>query len=153
MVVGMSKQAEGRGLSNTLKPSRQLLTMVEKSARVKALNFSFMVAMEKFKAVTAMEMTRFRPKDRVLRMKIQGSLIREQGITFGIVVVKPQVLHNENSKIEMQSLGYHMFGQVPVILMAQDSCGTPTYYGRPDIVRFLSRVPLSRIPWKEYTVA
>jgi hypothetical protein len=41
---------------------------------------------------------------------------------------------------------------VPVVLMAQDYHGTPTYYGRQDIARFMADVPLEAIPWKEYTV-
>lgn len=35
--------------------------------------------------------------------------------------------------------------------MAQNGCGILTYQGRKDIVNFLARVPVSRIPWKEYT--
>ena len=30
--------------------------------------------------------------------------------------------------------------------------GAATYFGRPDIARFLSRVPVSAIPWREYTL-
>ncbi len=41
---------------------------------------------------------------------------------------------------------------VPVVLMAQDTSGRPTFYGRRDIARFLSNVPISAIPWREYTV-
>jgi hypothetical protein len=36
--------------------------------------------------------------------------------------------------------------------MSQDSRGTPTYYGRHDIVRFLASVPMEAIPWRQYTV-
>jgi hypothetical protein len=50
-----------------------------------------------------------------------------------------------------QSFGFAM--RFPeVVLMAQDSCGTPTFYGRPDIARFLANVPVGAIPWSEYTV-
>jgi hypothetical protein len=41
---------------------------------------------------------------------------------------------------------------VPVVLMAQDGLGRPTFYGRQDIARFLSGVPLNAIPWREYTI-
>ena len=86
-------------------------------------------------------------------MRFQGAVIKEQGVTFGIIIVKPYVLQSENEKAQMQSFGYGAFGRIPIILMAQDSRGVPTYYGRRDIVNFLSRVSIGRIPWKEYSVA
>jgi hypothetical protein len=36
--------------------------------------------------------------------------------------------------------------------MAQNHRGAATYFGRPDIARFLSRIPVSAIPWREYTL-
>lgn len=86
-------------------------------------------------------------------MKIHGTLIKEQGVTFGIIVVKPYVLENSIERTRMQQFGTRIFGVVPIILMAQNPRGIPTYYGRTDIVNFLGKVHPSRIPWKEYTVA
>lgn len=86
-------------------------------------------------------------------MKFQGSLIKEQGIAFAIIIVKPFVLNNKSGIEKMHQLGRAVFGMIPIILMVQNSRGTPTYYGRKDIVQFLSHVPLYRIPWKEYSVA
>jgi hypothetical protein len=42
--------------------------------------------------------------------------------------------------------------RVPVVLMSQDGSGRPTYFGRPDIARFLANVPVNSIPWKQYTI-
>jgi hypothetical protein len=39
---------------------------------------------------------------------------------------------------------------MPIILMAQDPFGVPTYYGRKDIVAFLANLDVSQIPWQEY---
>ena len=80
-----------------------------------------------------------------------GALIKEQGVTFAIVVVKPSVL-NSSSKIKeaRESFG-HFFPNVPIVLMAQNSNGIPRYQGRTDIVKFLANVHPSRIPWKRYT--
>lgn len=83
-------------------------------------------------------------------MRFQGALIKEQGITFGIVVVKPHVLRNPSKAESMRRLGTQAFGLVPIVLMAQDSRGIPTYSGRKDIVHFLSTVPIQAIPWHEY---
>ncbi len=83
-------------------------------------------------------------------MQIEGAIIKEQGQTFAIVVVKSHVL-NSSDRDEVASSFSRYFPGMPIILMAQDSRGTPTYYGRTDIVRFLKNVHLSRIPWKKYT--
>lgn len=86
-------------------------------------------------------------------MRFQGAVIREQGVTFAIVIVKTHVLQN---RIEANDLALQfgdVFPGMPVILMAQDSRGVPTYYGRDDIVKFLARVHIRQIPWKEYTLS
>lgn len=85
-------------------------------------------------------------------MKFQGALVKEQGITFGIIIVKPHVLNNPSNAASMQEFGVRAFGPVPIILMAQDFRGIPTYLGRPDIVKFLAKIPVQAIPWREYTL-
>ncbi len=85
-------------------------------------------------------------------MKFQGALIKEQGVLFGIVVVKSHVLNSPSDRNQILNFGIRAFGAVPIVLMAQDASGTPTYYGRKDIVRFLSSVPFQRIPWREYLI-
>nr|WP_302578128.1 hypothetical protein [Methanobrevibacter arboriphilus] len=45
-----------------------------------------------------------------------------------------------------------VFPGTPVVLMAQDSRGTPTYYGRRDIVNFMANVPIEAVPWKKYSL-
>jgi len=86
-------------------------------------------------------------------MKFQGALVKEQGVTFGIVIVKPHVLNTPSEADSMRAFGSRAFGPVPIILMAQNSRGVPTYLGRRDIVKFLSRVPMQAIPWREYTLS
>lgn len=86
-------------------------------------------------------------------MKFQGAKIREQGVTFGILIVKPYVLQNATAREDMQAFGVRAFGPIPIVLMSQNVHGVPTYWGRQDIVRFLSKVPTYCIPWKEYTIA
>lgn len=84
-------------------------------------------------------------------MKVQGAVLKEQGVTFAIVVVKGHVLRNQASARQAAASFAPLFPGVPVVLMAQDSKGVPTYLGRQDIVRFLANVPMGAIPWKEYT--
>lgn len=85
-------------------------------------------------------------------MKFQGAVIREQGITFAIVIVKKHVLDNPHSAQEAIQSFAPVFPGCPVVLMAQDHQGRASYYGRRDISQFMATVPLSAIPWKEYTL-
>ncbi len=84
-------------------------------------------------------------------MKVQGAVIKEQGITFAILVVKYRVVRNKITANKTINSFKKLFSGIPIVLMAQDSKGTPTYYGRNDIVRFMCKIPLHAIPWKQYT--
>ncbi len=85
-------------------------------------------------------------------MTFQGAVIEEQGVTFAVVIVKKHVIDNSTEAGQAIAAFQPVFPGVPVVLMAQDYRGTPSYYGRPDIARFLADVPLEAISWKEYTV-
>ena len=85
-------------------------------------------------------------------MKLHGAVIKEQGVTFAVVVTKKQVVDNRfEADNAIQSFS-RLFPGIPVVLMGQDSRGTPTYYGRKDIAKFMANVPIHAIPWKEYTL-
>lgn len=83
-------------------------------------------------------------------MGFDGAIIKEQGVTFAIAVVKPFVL-NSPSKEEVRASFIPYFGNIPIILMAQNSRGIPTYSGRRDIVNFLAKINPARIPWKHFS--
>ncbi|MFE9279381.1 hypothetical protein ACQKLN_28020 [Paenibacillus glucanolyticus] len=85
-------------------------------------------------------------------MQFDGAVVKEQGVTFGIVIVQPHVLNSPNESSQMQNFGTRAFGPMPIVLMAQNARGIPTYKGRKDIVNFLAKVHPSRIPWKRYTI-
>ncbi|RWA79617.1 MAG: hypothetical protein E5W34_00115 [Mesorhizobium sp.] len=84
-------------------------------------------------------------------MRVQGAVIREQGQTFAVVVVKPHVVQNRAEATDAIQSFTSVFG-MPVVLMAQDGRGSPTFYGRKDIARFMSGVPLHAIPWRDYSI-
>lgn len=84
-------------------------------------------------------------------MKIQAAVTKEQGVTFVVVVVKRHIVqHAQQAKDAIQSFA-HFFPQMPIVLMGQDSRSVPTYFGRQDIARFLSKIDYRRLPWKEFT--
>lgn len=76
------------------------------------------------------------------------ALVKEQGVTFAVVIVKSHVLNSSNRENVRNSFRqYFPFG-IPIILMAQNARGIPTYHGRNDIVNFLSKIDHRRLPWK-----
>lgn len=84
-------------------------------------------------------------------MKIQGAVIKEQGITFAVAIVKHHITssNHEADKVRGSLQGY--FPGLPVVLASQDSRGTFRYHGRTDLAKFLAALHPSQIPWKEYT--
>ena len=58
-------------------------------------------------------------------MRVQGAVIREQGQTFAVVVVKPHVAQNSVAAADAIRGVAPVVG-VPVVLMAQDGGGRPT---------------------------
>ena len=82
-------------------------------------------------------------------MQFEGAVIKEQGQTFAIVIVKPYVLDSSSQIADTRAGFASVFRGMPIILMAQDG---QTYQGRPDIVRFLANISPSQIPWKRYTL-
>ena len=85
-------------------------------------------------------------------MTFEGAIIKEQGVTFGIIIVKPHVLNDLSLRDDMVAQASQVFGGIPTILMAQQHSGA-RYYGREDLVRFMSNVPLAAVPWKRYQVS
>ena len=85
-------------------------------------------------------------------MQFQGAVIREQGQTFAVVVVQRHVIDNQSMAADAIAGFRPVFPGLPVVLMAQDSSGRPTYFGRQDTSRFLASVPVRAIPWREYTL-
>lgn len=86
------------------------------------------------------------------KMQIDGALVREQGVTFAVVAVKKHVVDNRTQALSAARSFASLFPNVPIVLMGQDSSGHATFFGRQDIVRFLSRISLNRLPWKRYAV-
>lgn len=85
-------------------------------------------------------------------MTFQGAIIREQGQVFAVVIVKKHVVDSSSTAAETIRSFQPAFPGMPVVLMAQDSRGRATYYGRQDIARFLASISISRIPWREYSL-
>jgi hypothetical protein len=75
---------------------------------------------------------------------MQYAVVKEQGVTFTIVVVKDYVIRSTFEAQRTQAAFEREFG-TPVALWGASS---QTVYGRPDIVRFLQNIHVSQIPWR-----
>ena len=84
-------------------------------------------------------------------MQLEGAVIREQGVTFAVVVVKRHVTSSRGEASQAIQGFRRYFPGMPIVLMSQDAGGQATYFGRPDISKFLAGVPQHAIPWKRYT--
>jgi hypothetical protein len=84
-------------------------------------------------------------------MTFDAALVREQGQTFAVVVVRQGIIDNTSEANSAQASFAQAFDYVPIILMEQGFRGRPRYYGRPDIVRFLANFDFRRLPWKKWS--
>jgi hypothetical protein len=84
---------------------------------------------------------------------VDGAVVHEQGVTFGVAAVRAGTLSSSNRRSAALSGFRAAFGGIPTVLMEQDGRGVPTYFGRPDIVRFLSSVDLRRLPWRRMSLS
>jgi hypothetical protein len=80
-------------------------------------------------------------------MNLDVALTHEQGVRFAVVVVKPFTLNDRGAQAATRNVLASHLGSVPVVLMAQDSAGIPTYLGRRDLVDFLAECDVDELPW------
>jgi hypothetical protein len=85
-------------------------------------------------------------------MQIQAAVVREQGQTFAVVLVKPHVLTSSQEAGDTITAFQPCFPGMPVVLAAS-SGGSMRYYGRRDISRFLASISAARLPWRTFSIA
>ena len=72
-------------------------------------------------------------------MRFQGTVVEEDDYNFGVVVVQESTIRVPSQASTMQQFGTQVFGDIPVVLMAKGSDGKPSYFGRQDLVDYLSK--------------
>lgn len=85
-------------------------------------------------------------------MRFEGAVVKEQGVTFGVLMVKRPVLRDATRRSEMRAFGTRAWGRMPIVLAAQDGSGRFEFQGRRDIVNFLASIDPARVPWAEWQV-
>ena len=84
-------------------------------------------------------------------MSFDAAIVKEQGVTFAVIAVKRRIVDSPHDRNEAADAAQFQFPGMPIVLMAQDGRGRPTFWGRQDIVRFLSRVPVAALPWRRFS--
>ena len=77
------------------------------------------------------------------------AIVREQGVSFGVVSVRDSVINSSSERDELVRVWSFELGVPTVLIGARDH----RLYGRRDIVQFLSNVHPSRLPWRKMTLA
>ncbi len=79
-------------------------------------------------------------------MKFEGAVIKEKGVKFAIVIVKRHIIQNSSKANQTIREFQPVFPDIPVLLMAQDSRGIPTYYGRKNISKLWQMFQFTLFP-------
>lgn len=82
-------------------------------------------------------------------MIFTAAVVKEQGVKFAVVAVRPFAMA-PLSRGSTLSWFQPRFRGLPIVLMSQDSSGSPTYYGRHDISQFLANLQPEQLPWAKY---
>jgi hypothetical protein len=85
-------------------------------------------------------------------MQFEAAVMNAEGTTFAVVIVKPDVISNSREANSIIAAIEKVLEGRPVVLMAQDAAGAPTYYGRCDITGFMATVPVESIPWQKFSL-
>jgi hypothetical protein len=85
-------------------------------------------------------------------MSLTAAHVREQGVEFTVVLVTQNAAQPAHRRQTLAEFRAFFPGRV-VVLCSQDSRGVPSYFGRADIVEFLSGLLIDQLPWKEYRAA
>jgi hypothetical protein len=85
-------------------------------------------------------------------MTIDVALVKEQGVRFAVFPVKRHVLDSPSER-EAATRSYQALVPAYHVIHLGEGGGRARYYGRADIVSFLSAVSPSRLPWRRRTVS
>ena len=84
-------------------------------------------------------------------MQFNAAVIKDGRTNFAVVIVKPGVLRSPQEAVRAQVAFAPAFRGMPVVLMAQDDQGVPSFHGRQDLVGFLRDINLDYVSWRVYS--
>jgi hypothetical protein len=84
--------------------------------------------------------------------QVDAALIREQGVNFAVVAVRPGVLSQPSQRESVRDSMSAVLAGIPVVVMEPGYSGRPQYHGRPDLVQPLANVYVEQLPWATYSI-
>lgn len=81
---------------------------------------------------------------------LTAALVREQGVTFAVALVKNHVVLSQQQSSETIRAVSAALGCQLVVLMGESN--KRLRGNRSDVVEFVSRLHPARLPWKKWTV-
>jgi hypothetical protein len=85
-------------------------------------------------------------------LHLDGAVILHQGVIFAIVIVESHFLSKHIEREQFRYKCSSIFPNMPIVLMAKDLNGVPTYHGSPSIIKTLDNFDISRVTWKRYKI-
>lgn len=82
--------------------------------------------------------------------RMTAALVREQGVTFAVAIVKNHVLNSTSTSNQTLQAVSAALGCPLVVLMGESN--RKLRGNRQDVVNFVSRLHPSRLPWKEWDI-
>jgi hypothetical protein len=86
-------------------------------------------------------------------MKVIGSVMTEQGLTFAVVQVQAYKVETPQEAAETIQAFAPLFPGMPVVVMAIGKEAGPTYWGRDDLANFMAGIHPSSVEWRSYGFA
>lgn len=84
-------------------------------------------------------------------MRFHAAVIKDWSTTFAVVIVRPELLRSVHEATRAQVAFAPAFRGLPIVLMAQDQKGIPSFHGRKDLVALMSDIQLDAVRWREYS--
>lgn len=85
-------------------------------------------------------------------MEINAAVVRQDELTFVVIIIKREVLENSFLKKQARDIFRRYFPLYPIVLMAQDERYNAVFDGPAEIVDYLSEIDVQMLPWSTYTI-
>ena len=84
-------------------------------------------------------------------MKIKGAVMEEQGVKFAVVKVSKDVFDVPGRARDRMVAFQNLFPDMAIVFVGEEPGKSPSFYGRPDIVKLIMEIPPDLIEWREFS--
>lgn len=83
-------------------------------------------------------------------MQLEAALIDNSKVTFALIPVDYSIVINPTAAKDVQTSFTKYFPGLPIVLMSEDDFEMPTYFGRKDILKYLTDLSPSSITFEVF---